>query len=100
VDISQLLTPVVPFIYNFAQTTPHYSPPEQVGHDDRLPSTQVRDAINADPVSIRELPRVEQWERDLDSFSFEERWDMLDERISSAQLKYAKFVARRNYLSR
>ena len=43
---------------------------------------------------------MEQWERDLDAFSFEERWDVLDERISGAQLKYAKFVARRDYLAR
>jgi hypothetical protein len=60
----------------------------------------VRDVINFEPAEQLELPRIEQWERDLDAFSFEERWDVLDERISGAQLKYAKFVARRDYLAR
>ena len=67
---------------------------------DRLPSTQVKDAINATQVGLAETVQVEQWERDLDRFSYQDHWDLLDERINSAHLKYAKFVARRHYLSR
>jgi hypothetical protein len=43
---------------------------------------------------------MEQWERDLDTFSFADHWERIDRKINGAQLKYAKFVARRDYLAR
>ncbi len=41
---------------------------------------------------------LEQWERDLSEFSLEDHLSRIDRRISAAHLKYAKFVARRDYI--